>query len=171
MLKWSWDTVLEYKNMLQLKTTYIYILWTRFSPGISRWKKRGEEKKRGRRSCLRDNIGRSVARRLTRGKDGNRHRFVQENEFSDCRLFPFAVARVRKTWHDGENFLSARGPLCTLLPSMEILIFTRMWVSQKQTRRSDREHTMYIFRYELESEKIKFLLFRDQRFEFPSRHF
>lgn len=60
-------------------------------------KKRGEEKKRGRRSRLRDNIGRSVARRLTRGKDGNRHRFVQENEFSDCRLFRFAVARVRKT--------------------------------------------------------------------------
>lgn len=166
MLKWSWDTVLEYKNMLQLKTTYIYILWTRFSPGISRWKKRG------RRSRLRDNIGRSVARRLTRGKDGNRHRFVQENEFSDCRLFRFAVARVRKTWHDGENFLSARGPLCTLLPSMEILIFTRMWVSQKQTRRSDRERCIYyIFRYELESEEMKFLLFRDQRFEFPSRHF
>lgn len=60
-------------------------------------KKRGGEKKKGRRSRLRDNIGRSVARRLIRGKDGNRHRFVQENEFSDCRLFPFAVARVRKT--------------------------------------------------------------------------
>lgn len=156
------------KHVTAKNYLYIYFVntfFTRNSPslGISRWKKRG--------SRLRDNIGRSVARRLTRGKDGNRHRFVQENEFSDCRLFRFAVARVRKTWHDGENFLSARGPLCTLLPSMEILIFTRMWVSQKQTRRSDREHTMYIFRYELESEEIKFLLFRDQRFEFPSRHF
>lgn len=158
------------KHVTAKNYLYIYFVntfFTRNSPslGISRWKKRE------RRSRLRDNIGRSVARRLTRGKDGNRHRFVQENEFSDCRLFRFAVARVRKTWHDGENFLSARGPLCTLLPSMEILIFTRMWVSQKQTRRSDREHTMYIFRYELESEEIKFLLFRDQRFEFPSRHF
>lgn len=158
------------KHVTAKNYLYIYFVntfFTRNSPslGISRWKKRG------RRSRLRDNIGRSVARRLTRGKDGNRHRFVQENEFSDCRLFPFAVARVRKTWHDGENFLSARGPLCILLRSMEILIFTRMWVSQKQTRRSDREHTMYIFRYELESEEMKFLLFRDQRFEFPSRHF
>lgn len=134
--------MLEYKNMLQLKTTYIYIyiLWIRFSPpGIllrSEFSMK-KKKKRERRPRSRDNIGRSVARRLKSGEGGfagGRHRLVQEDEFSNCCLF-----RVRREF-------PFRTPPCYL----EIFIFTRVC---HRNRRSNVSIYIYIFRWELESER------------------